>query len=264
MKTVILCGGLGTRLREETEYRPKPMVEIGGRPILWHIMKHYAYFGFHDFILCLGYKGAIIKEYFLNYEAMNNDFTVCLGRNSSLSINSVHREQEFQVTLADTGADTLTGGRVARIEKYVDGDTFMVTYGDGLSNLNISDLVKFHRSHGKLATVTSVRPVSRFGVLELDSQGRVLQFSEKPTVDSWVNAGFFVFDRRVFNYLSGDDCILEHDPLQRLAADGQLLAFPHEGYFQAMDTFREYQELNALWRSNKALWKVWDESSLLV
>ncbi len=234
------------------------------QPILWHIMKHYAHFGFHDFVLCLGYKGAIIKEYFLNYEAMNNDFTVCLGRNSCLSINGEHREQDFRVTLADTGADTLTGGRVARIEKYIDGDIFMVTYGDGLSNLNISDLVKFHRSHGKLATVTSVRPVSRFGVLELDPQGRVSRFSEKPTVDGWVNAGFFVFDRRVFNYLSGDDCILERYPLQQLAADGQLLAFPHEGYFQAMDTFREYQELNALWRSNNALWKVWDESSVLV
>ncbi len=257
MKVVMLCGGLGTRLREETEFRPKPMVEIGGRPILWHIMKMYAHHGFRDFVLCLGYRGNMIKEYFLNYEAMNNDFTICLGQRSQIQYNGVHTEQDFRVTLADTGLDSMTGGRIRRVQKYLDGATFLVTYGDGLADLDIGRLVDFHKSHGRLATVTTVRPVSRFGSVALDEEGSVKHFSEKPRSDGWISAGFFVFEPGVFDYLSGDDCILEREPLENLAADGQLKAFRHHGFFYAMDTYREYQYLNDLWSTGRAPWRVW-------
>lgn len=258
-KVVILCGGQGTRLREETEYRPKPLVDIGGRPILWHIMKLYAHYGFYDFVLCLGYRGNMIKEYFLNYEAMNNDFTICLGRKHQISYHGNHKEQDFHVTLADTGQDAMTGGRVKQIENYVDDDHFMVTYGDGVADVNIRAVIDFHRAHGRLATVTAVRPVSRFGVLDVSSDGsEVLSFAEKPQTDGWMNAGFFVFNRRVFDYLHGDDCILEREPLERLAREGQLAAYRHDGFFFAMDTYREYQYLNELWANGKAPWKVWE------
>jgi glucose-1-phosphate cytidylyltransferase len=257
MKVVMLCGGLGTRLREETEFRPKPMVEIGGRPILWHIMKLYASAGYREFVLCLGYRGNMIKEYFLNYEAMNNDFTICLGRDSRIQYNNLHTEQDFKVTLADTGASTMTGGRVKRIQQYVDGETFMLTYGDGVSNVDINKLLAFHKSHGKLATVTAVVPSSRFGIVDTGRDGRVLQFVEKPKSENRASAGYFVFQREIFNYLSGDDCILEREPLERLAAEGQLMAWEHNGFFYAMDTYREYEYLNDLWQKNQAPWKVW-------
>jgi glucose-1-phosphate cytidylyltransferase len=258
MRVVVLCGGLGTRLREETEYRPKPMVEIGGRPMLWHIMKLYAHRGFADFVLCLGYRGNMIKEYFLNYEAMNNDFTICLGQESKIQYNAVHEEQGFQVTLADTGLATMTGGRLKRIEKYIDGDIFMLTYGDGLADLDVRKLLDFHYHHGKIATVTAVLPPSRYGVLQISNSGQVDKFLEKPRTESFASAGFFVFHRRVFDYLGNDDaCVLEHEPLERLAADGQLVAYQHEGFFYAMDTYREYQYLNELWASNQAPWRVW-------
>jgi glucose-1-phosphate cytidylyltransferase len=257
MKVVILCGGLGTRLREETEFRPKPLVEIGGRPVLWHIMKSYAHFGFREFVLCLGYRGSMIKDYFLNYEAMNNDFTICLGQKSQILYGGSHQEQGFQVTLADTGLDTMTGGRVKRITKYVDDDTFMVTYGDGVSDVDIAQLVEFHHASGLLATVTTVRPVSRFGVVDIGEENRVLEFKEKPVAEGWISAGFFVFNRRVFDYLTGDDCILERDPLERLASEGQLAAYRHEGFFFPMDTYRDHQHLNQLWTSGKAPWRVW-------
>ncbi|MCX6590501.1 MAG: glucose-1-phosphate cytidylyltransferase [Acidobacteria bacterium] len=260
MKVVILCGGQGTRLREETEYRPKPLVEIGGKPILWHIMKGYAHHGYEDFALCLGYRGHMIKEYFLNYEAMNNDFTISLGQKSRIDFNDAHKEQNFRVTLAETGQETMTGGRIKRVERYVDGDTFFVTYGDGLADVNITKLLEFHRSHGRAATVTAVRPQSRFGILETASDGKVLQFSEKPQVDGWANAGFFVFERKVFDYLDADEgCILERKPLERLAAEGELMAYHHEGFFFAMDTYREYLYLNQLWKSGEAPWKVWSQ-----
>jgi len=248
---------LGTRLREETEFRPKPMVEVGGRPILWHIMKSYAHYGFKDFVLCLGYKGGLIKEYFLNYEAMNNDFTITLGQQSRINLDDSHQEQGFQVTLADTGLDTMTGGRIKRIKKYVGDETFMMTYGDGLSDVDINCLLEFHRSHGRIATVTTVRPVLRFGVVEIGEQSRVMDFREKPVSEGWISAGFFVFNRGIFDYLPGDDCILERGPLERLASDGQLAAYRHEGFFFAMDTYREYQHLSQLWASGKAPWKVW-------
>jgi len=246
VKVVVLCGGLGTRLREETEYRPKPMIEIGARPILWHIMKLYAHRGFSDFVLCLGYRGNMIKEYFLNYEAMNNDFTICLGQRSEIEYNAVHEEQGFRVTLADTGLATMTGGRLKRIEKYIDGDVFMLTYGDGLSDIDIRKLLDFHYHHGKVATVTAVLPPSRYGVLQIDDRGHVDKFLEKPRTESFASAGFFVFNRGIFGYLGGDECVLEREPLERLAADGQLMAYRHEGFFYAMDTYREYQLLNEL------------------
>jgi glucose-1-phosphate cytidylyltransferase len=256
MKVVVLCGGLGTRLREETEFRPKPMVEIGGRPILWHIMKIYAQSGFREFVLCLGYRGNTIKEYFLNYEAMNNDFTISLGQKSQIQYNDVHTEQGFQVTLADTGQSTMTGGRVKRIQKYIDSDTFLLTYGDGVADLNIAKLLEFHRSHGKLATVTAVTPSSRFGVLEMN-KNRVMNFLEKPRMEGFTSAGFFVLNRKVFDYLGGDDCTFEHEPLERLAKEGELMAYRHEGFFFAMDTYREYEYLNQLWTNGQAPWKVW-------
>jgi glucose-1-phosphate cytidylyltransferase len=257
VKVVILCGGLGTRLREETEFRPKPMVEVGGRPILWHIMKTYAHYGFCDFILCLGYRGATIKDYFLNYEAMNNDFSVCLGEKSLIRYHGRHSEQDFTVTLADTGLDCMTGGRIRKIEKYIVGERFLLTYGDGVSDVDISRLIEFHGSHGKLATVTTVSPKSRFGIVELTEESRVRKFTEKPKSEGLMSAGYFVLERGVFDYLGGDDCVFERDPLERLAADGQLMAYRHEGFFYAMDTYREYQHLNELWQNNAAPWKVW-------
>jgi glucose-1-phosphate cytidylyltransferase len=258
MKVVVLCGGLGTRLREETEFRPKPLVEIGGRPILWHIMKTYAHHGFRDFVLCLGYRGNMIKEYFLNYEAMSNDFTICLGQKQQIQYNGHHEEQDFRVTLADTGLDSMTGGRIKRVEKYLDGDTFMVSYGDGVSDVNIRRLLEFHKGHGKLATVTTVHPISRFGTVTVDDTGAVKQFTEKPQSEGSVSAGFFVFERAVLNYIDGDDCIFERAPLENLAADGQLKAYPHDGFFYAMDTYREYVYLNDLWAKGQAPWKLWE------
>ena len=258
MKVVILCGGLGTRLREETEFRPKPMVEIGGRPILWHIMKIYAHYGFRDFVLCLGYRGNMIKEYFLNYEAMNNDFTICLGNQNRINYHGAHNEQDFSVTLVDTGLETMTGGRVKRIEKYIGEDTFMVTYGDGVADIDIAAVVDFHHAHGQLVTMTTVRPISRFGLLDVDDTGRALNFAEKPQLDGWASAGFFVFNRQIFDYLGGDDCVLEQKPLERLAHEGKLMAYRHSGFFFAMDTYREYKYLNELWASGKGPWKVWE------
>jgi glucose-1-phosphate cytidylyltransferase len=258
LKVVILCGGLGTRLREETEFRPKPLIEIGGRPILWHIMKLYAHHNFRDFVLCLGYRGNMIKEYFLNYEAMNNDLTICLGRKHQIAYHDEHQEQDFHVTLAETGANTMTGGRIKQVEKYIEGDTFLVTYGDGVADVDIRAVVEFHKKHGKLATVTTVRPISRFGVLEVAANNRVASFNEKPLLNGWASAGFFVFDRRVLDYLGDSDCVLERDPLERLAQEEQLVAYQHEGFFFAMDTYREHEYLNELWTSGRAPWKVWE------
>ena len=192
MKVVVLCGGLGTRLREETEFRPKPLVEVGGRPILWHIMKIYAHSGFRDFVLCLGYRGNMIKDYFLNYEAMNNDFTICLGRQSQIRYNGLHDEQGFQVTLAETGLETMTGGRLQRVKKYIDGDTFMLTYGDGVADIDLKRLLEFHQAHGKLVTITTVTPTSRFGIVEMDRDGQVLKFLEKPRTSTFASAGLFI------------------------------------------------------------------------
>jgi glucose-1-phosphate cytidylyltransferase len=257
VKVIVLCGGQGTRLREETEYRPKPLVEVGGRPILWHIMKLFAHHGHRSFVLGLGYRSHMIKEYFLNYEALTNDFTISLGRPHAVHYHDAHQEQNFTVTLADTGLNTMTGGRVKRVQKYIKGDTFMVTYGDGVGDVDVGALLEFHRGHGKLATVTTVHPQSRFGVLNIADNGSVKCFAEKPRLDGWSSAGFFVFERRVFDYLDGDDCVLERELLERLAAEGELMAYRHEGFFFAMDTYREYLALNELWDSGRAPWKVW-------
>jgi glucose-1-phosphate cytidylyltransferase len=258
MKVVVLCGGLGTRLREETEFRPKPLVEIGGRPILWHLMKLYARYGFREFVLCLGYRGNMIKDYFLNYEAINNDFTICLGQPSGVQYHSSHPEQDFQVTLADTGLQSMTGGRIKRVRPYVGENRFMLTYGDGVSDVDIAKLVEFHESHGRLATVTAVRPAGRFGAIQLSAGSRVAKFAEKPRTDGWISAGFFVFERGVFDYLGEQDCMLEHEPLEKLAADGELMAYQHDGFFVGMDTYRDFEYLNRLWNENQAPWKVWE------
>ncbi|MGA2619340.1 MAG: glucose-1-phosphate cytidylyltransferase [Thermoguttaceae bacterium] len=256
-KVVILCGGLGTRLREETEFRPKPMVEIGGRPILWHIMKIFAHYGFRDFVLCLGYRGNAIKDYFLNYDALGSDFTIELSADRRIEYHGTHAEQGFRVTLADTGQTTMTGGRVKRVARFIEGDDFLVTYGDGVADVDVTELLRFHRAHGRLATVTTVHPLARFGMLDVEPGGEVRWFVEKPKAEGWISAGFFVFRRRVLDYLEGDQCVMEREPLERLAAERQLMAYRHPGCFFAMDTYREYEALNRTWDSGQVPWKVW-------
>ena len=259
MKAFILCGGQGTRLREYTEVRPKPMVEIGGRPIVWHVMKGYSHYGINDFVLCLGYKAAVIKEYFLNYNAMMTDFTVCLGKRSALDFHEATAEEHWTVTLADTGEETVTGGRVARAARFLaDDDVFLVTYGDGVSDVDIGGLIDYHKSHGKLATLTGVRPPSRFGELQCAGE-TVLSFSEKPTLgQGLINGGFFCFSRDFLRYLSdSSDCVLERDPLESCARDGQLRVFKHDGFWQCMDTYRDWMSLEAQWQSGDAPWKTW-------
>lgn len=258
MKAIILAGGQGTRIREETHARPKPMLEVGGRPLLWHIMKTYSHYGHSDFVVCLGYLGNVIRDYFLNYDAMTKDVTVTVGRQNGVEFHRADTEGDFRVTLAETGPNTMTGGRIARAAHYLAGDdTFMVTYGDGLSDVDIGKLVAFHKAHGRIGTVTAVQPESRFGILDLGEGDKVQRFIEKPKLDGWINAGFFVFERKFLDYLGGDDCVLERDPLERLAADGELVCYKHPGFFYAMDTFREYQILNDMWNRGEAPWKVW-------
>lgn len=256
MKAVILAGGMGTRLREETEFRPKPMVEIGGRPILWHIMKYLSSFGINDFIICIGYKGEYIKDYFTNYQTLSHDVTVKLGENSGLTRHDVEALENWTVTLADTGLTTMTGGRIKKIEKYIAGETFLCTYGDGLANVDIQELIRTHEMHQKVATVTAVRPTSRFGAMEIDRDLIVRNFSEKPKSDAWVNGGYFIFNSEIFEYLD-DDSILEKAPLEKLAEKNELMAFKHEGFWQPMDTYRETLELNELWDQDQAPWRKW-------
>ena len=259
MKVVILCGGLGTRLREETEFKPKPMVDIGGKPILWHIMKIYAHYGFKDFVLCLGYKGEMIKEYFLNYEAMNNDFTINLGKQHQTQFHSMHLEDGWSVTLADTGASAMTGARIKRIKKYIDSDNFMVTYGDGVAEIDVNNLLKFHLRHKKIATLTGVPPISRFGELLVEGNS-VKEFREKPqTSNGFINGGFFVFREQVFDYMSDDDnCVLEREVLEQLTRDRELMVFPHKGFWQCVDTYRDYKYLQELWQKGHTPWGVWE------
>lgn len=258
MKVVILCGGLGTRLREETEFRPKPMVNIGSRPILWHIMKIYAHHGFRDFILALGYKGEMVKNYFCHYEIMNNDVTIELGRPEAINIHPSHDENGWRITLADTGDKTLKGGRLKKVEKYISEDTLMVTYGDGVADIDLHALLAFHRGHKKLATVTGINPASRFGELKLEGD-RVISFREKSQDDGGlINGGFLVFNKGIFDYLSAaDDCDLEYGPLERLAQEGQLMLYRHQGFWACMDTLRDMDYLNKLWNTNRAAWKIW-------
>jgi glucose-1-phosphate cytidylyltransferase len=256
LKVVLLAGGRGTRLAEETSIRPKPMVEIGGQPMLWHLMAVYASHGFHDFIVACGYKGEIIKEFFHNYAVHHSDFEVDLRSGALRLLNS--SSINWRVSVIDTGLDTMTGGRLLRLRPLLDDGTFMVTYGDGLGNVDVKALLEFHRRHGRLATVTAVRPPARFGDLSLEGDG-VRSFAEKPqTHEGWINGGFFVFEPGVLDYVAGDETSLEQGPLDRLAAEGQLMAFRHAGFWQPMDTIREKELLESLWASGNAPWKTWD------
>jgi len=257
MKVVILCGGLGTRLREETEYRPKPMVPVGERPMLWHIMKTYAHYGHREFILCLGYKGEAIKDYFRNYHWNTSDVTLSLGAKPKIKYHTQHSEEDWTVTMVDTGQSTMTGGRVKRVLPYVKDDTFLLTYGDGVTDSDINASIKFHRKHKKVLTMTAVQPPGRFGDLEIND-GKVTAFKEKPERQAgFINGGFFVVDRRIGLYLGDDDCVFENEPMNTLAKEQQLAAYQHTGFWQCMDTFREQQLLTNLWNSGKAPWKVW-------
>lgn len=256
MKVVLLAGGLGTRLSEETVLKPKPMVEIGGMPILWHIMKIYAAHGFTDFIVCLGYKGYVVKEYFANYFLHKSDVTIDMSDNSI----KVHDSQAepWKITLVDTGNDSMTGGRIKRIQPHVGNEPFMLTYGDGVSDVNIEELVKYHQSHGKHCTVTAVQPSGRFGALNLSDDQTVQSFMEKPKGDgAWINGGFFVCQPEVFNYINGDSTIFEKEPMEKIAADGEMKAFHHTGFWKPMDTLRDKHELEEDWALNKAKWKIW-------
>jgi len=260
MKVVILCGGKGTRLREETEFRPKPMVPVGNRPIIWHIMKTYAHFGHKEFILCLGYKGEMIKDYFRNYLWNTCDSTLLLGRNPAVQFHDRHNEEDWSVTLADTGEDSMTAFRVKQIQRYVPaGEGFLLTYGDGLSNIDINATIAAHRTAGKVCTLAAVHPAGRFGALRIEDDGGIRTFSEKPQFeDAYVNGGFMVCDHAMFDYLPADPGVmLERKPMDDLVRDGQLHAYRHEGFWQPMDTYQESQHLNKLWADGRAPWKVW-------
>lgn len=261
MEVVILCGGLGTRLREETEFRPKPMVNIGPRPILWHIMKIFASQGHQDFVLALGYKGEMIKDYFLNYEAMNNDITIELGKPATAQLHSCHEECGWKVTLASTGEKALKGARLKKVERYIKGDTFLLTYGDGVANVNLAELIAFHKAHGKMVTLTGVNPASRFGELKVEGDS-VTRFHEKPkgpgAGGKLINGGYMVMNRAVFDRVTDEDsCDLEYGPLERLAEEGQLMVYRHTGFWACMDTLRDTEYLNKLWDSGQAGWKTW-------
>jgi len=254
MKVVILCGGRGTRLLEETEFKPKPLVKIGNMPILWHIMKGYSHFGFYDFILCLGYKGEMIKEFFVNFSWMTNDFTLELIKGEKI-FHSSSPIENWKITFVDTGLETPTGGRIKAIEGYIDDETFMATYGDGVSNVDIKMLLEFHKEKGKIATLTAVHPPSQFGVIE-EKNGIASSFKEKPILEGLINGGFFVFNRKIFDYLSFDS-VLEEEPLRQLTRDGQLSVYLHSGFWMCMDTFKQAQILNNMWNKGERLWKVW-------
>lgn len=260
MKVVILCGGKGTRLREETEYRPKPMVPIGNRPILWHIMKTYAHYGFTEFVLCLGYKGEMIKDYFRNYLWNTCDATLKLGRNPGVRFHDRHTEEDWTVTLADTGEDSMTAYRVKQIERYIpQNEAFLLTYGDGLATINIKALVEAHKKAGKVCTMSAVHPAGRFGALRIHEDGSIHSFNEKPQFeDAFVNGGYMVCERRLFDYLPDDPSImLERQPMEKLVDDGELHSYRHDGFWQPMDTYQESMHLNQLWAKREAPWKVW-------
>jgi glucose-1-phosphate cytidylyltransferase len=258
MKVVILAGGLGTRLSEETELKPKPMVEIGGKPILWHIMKIYSHYGFNDFIICCGYKGYMIKEYFANYFLHQADLTVDLANNSMEVHHS--KAEPWKITLIDTGINTMTGGRIKRVHKYLDNQSFMLTYGDGVSNVDIKKLLQFHQSEGKLATLTAVQPYGRFGALSIREDNSISSFIEKPSGDgAWINGGFFILEPGIFDYLTEDDAtVWEKTPMENLAKDNQLTGYKHHGFWRPMDTLRDRTELENMWNSGNCEWKLWE------
>lgn len=257
MKVVILAGGYGTRISEESHLKPKPMIEIGERPILWHIMKQYSHYGFNDFVICLGYKGNSIKEYFANYFLYGADVTFDMRYANNMQVHS-NMVEPWRVTLVNTGIDTMTGGRIKRVKEYLQNETFMLTYGDGVSNINIKELVEFHKSNGKLATISAVQPSGRYGVLGLNDDATVLEFIEKPkTLDAWINGGFFVLEPKVLDYIAGDNTSFEGEPLTQLANEGQIVAYKHPGFWQCMDTQRDKYNLEKMWESGQAPWKVW-------
>lgn len=256
MKAVILAGGLGTRISEESDTKPKPMVEVGGKPLLWHIMKNYAHHGINDFVICLGYKGYVIKEFFFNYYRHLSDMTIDLKTGEHTILNS--HSEDWRITLVDTGADTMTGGRLKRVAPYLDNETFCMTYGDGLSNIDIGAELAFHRTHGKLATVAAVQPPGRFGVLNIDAQHAVSSFEEKPSDEiGWINGGFFVLEPAAIDYIADDSTSWERAPLANLAKNGEMAAFQHTGFWQPCDTLRDKRELEALWADGNAPWRVW-------
>ena len=257
MKVVILAGGFGTRISEESHLKPKPMIEIGERPILWHIMKIYSHFGFNDFVICLGYKGYSIKEYFAHYFLHESDVTFDFRHESKRVIHH-HSAEPWSVTLVNTGMETMTGGRVKRVRPYLEGEPFLLTYGDGVGDVNIGQLVEFHRSHGKLVTITSTQPSGRFGALDISDSNLVRGFQEKPQGDgAWINAGFFVMQPEAIDYIADDNTFLEKAPMENLARDGELMAFKHSGFWQPMDTLRDKTLLEELWKTGKAPWKLW-------
>lgn len=259
MKVALLAGGLGTRLAEETEVKPKPMVEIGGKPILWHIMMHYSHYGFNNFAIALGYKGEVIKKYIVDYCLVNSNLTVDF-QTSAVTMQGGHRPH-WKVDLVDTGTNSLTGGRIKRLAPYIGNETFMATYGDGVSDVNLHDLLAFHKSHGKLVTLTVVHPPARFGHLELDGH-QVTEFSEKPqTREGWINSGFFVLEPEIFDYVDGDETSWEKEPLEKLAKEGQVMAYKHTSFWQCMDTIRDKKLLETLWQTGNAPWKMWEEEN---
>ena len=259
MKVVLLAGGAGTRISEESIYKPKPMVEIGGKPILWHIMKEYSYYGFHDFIICAGYKQHMIKEWFSNYFVYTSDVTFDFTNGQHLILQEQHSEP-WRVTVVDTGLDTMTGGRVKRIQKYIGDEPFMMTYGDGVCDVDIQKLLAFHQQHGKIATLTAVMRDQSKGILNIDEDHSVRSFREKSAQDSVpINAGYMVLEPKIFDYLDGDDCVFEQEPLRRLSAEGELMSYPHRGFWQCMDTQRERMELEKRWKGGHAPWKVWND-----
>ncbi|WP_019851157.1 glucose-1-phosphate cytidylyltransferase [Desulfitobacterium sp. PCE1] len=264
MKVVILAGGFGTRISEESHLKPKPMIEIGDAPILWHIMKYYSYYGFNDFIVCCGYKGYVIKEYFADYYLHRSDVTFDFSQNNEMTIHS-NVAEPWRVTVVDTGLKAQTGARIKRIQKYINDEAFMMTYGDGVSDVNINELLEFHKSHGKIATMTAIQPGGRFGVLDIDEHQSVQKFSEKAKEDGgWINGGFMILEPQAFDYLDdSEDLIFERKPLEKLAMDGNLLAYKHKGFWQCLDTLRDKGRLEYLWNSGDAPWKIWEDKKVL-
>ncbi len=257
MKVVILAGGMGTRISEESHLKPKPMIEIGDAPILWHIMKYYSSYGFDEFIICCGYKGYVIKEYFADYYLHRSDITFDFSNNNEMIVHN-NVAEPWKVTVVDTGYSTMTGGRLKRVQKYIGDETFMMTYGDGVSDIDLNELLKFHKGHGKAATITAIQPGGRFGVLDIDENQGVKQFSEKAKEDGgWINAGFMVLEPTVFDYIKGDETFFEREPLENLARDGKLAAYKHYGFWKCMDTLRDKEALDFLWNTKQAAWKRW-------